>query len=85
MTGKLTSVAGTKGGADYPSYFEIKDLSPLELGKDQTIKAGGKTYQFCPLVWAYRMLSNSNADVKNRRMAEAVANYAYAAYRYKNA
>lgn len=85
LTGKLTSVAGTKGGADYPSYFEIKDLSPLELGKDQTIKAGGKTYQFCPLVWAYRMLSNSNADVKNRRMAEAVANYAYAAYRYKNA
>ena len=85
LTGKLTSAAGTKGGADYPSYFEIKDLSPLELGKDQTIKAGGKTYQFCPLVWAYRMLSNSNADVKNRRMAEAVANYAYAAYRYKNA
>lgn len=85
LTGKLTSVAGTKGGADYPSYFEIKDLSPLELGKDQTIKAGGKTYQFCPLVWAYRMLSNSNADVKNRRMAEAVANYAYAAYWYKNA
>lgn len=85
LTGKLTSVAGTKGGADYPSYFEIKDLSPLDLGKDQTIKAGGKTYQFCPLVWAYRMLSNSNADVKNRRMAEAVANYAYAAYRYKNA
>ena len=85
LTGKLTSAAGTKGGADYPSYFEIKDISPLELGKDQTIKAGGKTYQFCPLVWAYRMLSNSNADVKNRRMAEAVANYAYAAYRYKNA
>ena len=85
LSGKLTSVAGTKGGSDYPSYFEIKDLSPLDLGKDQTIKAGDKTYQFCPLVWAYRMLSNSNADVKNKRMAEAAANYAYAAYQYKNA
>ena len=85
LSGKLTSVAGTKGGSDYPSYFEIKDLSPLDLGKDQTIKAGDKTYQFCPLVWAYRMLSNSNADVKNKRMAEAAANYAYASYQYKNA
>jgi len=83
-TGKLTSVAGTKGGTDYPSYFEIKDLTPLDLGKDQIIKVGDKTYQFCPLVWAYRMLKNDSADAKNKRLAAAVANYAFDAYQYEN-
>ncbi len=80
--GGLISAAGRKGGSDYPSYFEIKDITPLDLGKDNIIKVGDKTYKFSALAWAYRMLSNENADVKNKRMAAAIARYAFDAYQY---
>ncbi len=73
----LSTVAGKKGGKNYPSYFEFSGLTPLQLGDMQTVIFGDNVYNFSALAWAYRTLTNSDATENNVYMAKAVALYAY--------
>ncbi len=82
--GEYTSVAGTKGGTDYPAYFEIQNINVTELTDNIAITYNGEKYTFSPLTWAYRVLLNEKSTEKNVYMAKALALYADAAADYVN-
>lgn len=83
-SGEYTSVAGTKGGTDYPAYFEIQNIKVTELTNKITITYNDENYTFSPLTWAYRVLLNEKSTEKNVYMAKALALYADAAADYVN-
>lgn len=74
----IPSILGDDG--DY--YFEITDITPIELGASFDINYMGYQHIFTPLSWAYRVMSAESALDKDKAMANALYGYYVAATNY---
>lgn len=70
---KYTAVAGLDGKA----CFEVKALSPLDLGKQYDIEYNGKTYSFSALSYCARAINNTTIP-----QASLFAQAVYEYYKY---
>ena len=72
-----------KKGSDGRYYFEITDITPLQLGwKSYTdneryfeIVYNNKNYEFTPMTWAYRVMNSDSAPEKDIAMANILYEY----------
>ena len=72
-----------KKGSDGRYYFEITDITPLQLGwKSYTdsercfeIVYNNKKYEFTPMTWAYRVMNSDSAPEKDIAMANILYEY----------
>lgn len=67
----ITAKAGGKAGV----YFEITDLAPTDLNMVYRVVYGGSEYNFTPLSWARRVMTNPSSSDKNKAMAYALYEY----------
>ena len=56
-------------------YFEISGITPTKLCDQIVIKYNGNNYTFCPLSWAYRVVTTEYAPNKDVTMANQLYNY----------